>query len=331
MRVARLHAAGDIRLADEPAPAPSPGADVVQVSAVGICGSDLHWWTESGIGDARLGQPLVLGHEIAGVIADGPRAGTRVAVDPAIPCGGCRTCRQGYRNLCPQVRFAGHGRLDGGLCERISWPTELLHELPDGLTDIDGALLEPLGVALHVLDLGHARLGGGAAVIGCGPIGLFLIQLLRLAGVARVLAVDPLAHRRQAAVRFGADEAADPAARDDDGPAPADEFDVAFEVAGTDVAVRLAMAAVRPGGRVVLAGIPGNDTTSFEASVARRKGLTIAMSRRMNEAYPRAIRLAASGRIETGSLVTHRFPLSAVTEAMRVAARRDGLKVVVEP
>jgi L-iditol 2-dehydrogenase len=324
MRAARLYAPGDIRVAEEPVPAAEPTMSLVRVTAVGICGSDLHWWDDAGIGDARLEHPLVLGHENAGVIADGPRRGQRVAIDPAIPDETCPQCRRGYRNLCPQVRFAGHGVTDGGLRDFLAWPTSLLYPLPDALSDADGALLEPLGVALHALDLGHLRLGQSAAVIGCGPIGLMLIQLLLAGGAGRVLAADPLPHRLRAAARFGAQTA---------GPEPAGEgVDTAFEVAGTDDAVDAAMTVVRPGGRVVLAGIPtGGDRTSFRASVARRKGLTIAMSRRMNDAYPRAIALAASGRVDLASLVTRTAPLTEVADAFATAARRDGLKVVVRP
>jgi L-iditol 2-dehydrogenase len=323
MWAARLYAPGDIRLAEEPVPAAGPPMSLVRVTAVGICGSDLHWWDDAGIGDARLERPLVLGHENAGVIAGGPRRGQRVAIDPAIPDETCPQCRRGYRNLCPQVRFAGHGVTDGGLREFLAWPASLLHPLPDALSDADGALLEPLGVALHALDLGHLRLGQSAAVVGCGPIGLMLIQLLLAGGTARVVAADPLPHRRQAAARFGAQAA---------GPEPAgDGVDTAFEVAGTDDAVDAAMTVVRPGGRVVLAGIPDGDRTSFRASVARRKGLTIAMSRRMNDAYPRAIALAASGRVDLGSLVTRTAPLTEVADTFAAAARREGLKVVVRP
>ena len=331
MWAARLHAPGDIRLAEEPVPAAGPPMTLVRVTAVGICGSDLHWWDDAGIGDARLERPLVLGHENAGVIAGGPRRGQRVAIDPAIPDETCPQCRRGYRNLCPQVRFAGHGVTDGGLREFLAWPAALLHPLPDVLSDAEGALLEPLGVALHALDLGHLRLGQSAAVIGCGPIGLMLIQLLLAGGASRVVAADPLPHRRQAAVRFGAQAAGPEPA----GPEPAGdgaaEVDTAFEVAGTDDAVHAAMTAVRPGGRVVLAGIPDGDRTSFRASVARRKGLTIAMVRRMNDVYPRAIGLATAGRVDLDSLVSDRFPLVKAPEAFGTAARRDGLKVVIEP
>ncbi len=333
MRAARLHAVGDLRVADEPVPVPGDGESLVRVTAVGICGSDLHWWGEAGIGDAVLSHPLVLGHEAAGVIADGPRRGERVAIDPAIPCGTCRPCRDGYRNLCVRIRFSGHGGTDGAMREFLAWPADLLYPLPDSLSDADGAVLEPLGVAIHALDLGHLHLGGTAAVAGCGPIGLLLIQLLRVAGAQTVIALEPLAHRRAAAAALGAAtaypaEVADQAALSE---LTGDGVDVAFEMAGTDQAVQLAMAAARPGGRVVLGGIPRSDTTTFRASVARRKGLTIAMVRRMNEVYPRAISLAAAKRVDLPTLVSDRYPLEEAPAAFAAAAARTGLKVVVEP
>ncbi len=140
MRVARLFAAGDVRLVEEPVPKAVPeGHSLVRGTAVGLCGSDLHWFAQGGIRDAVLKDPLVLGHEFAGVIAAGPRAGTRVAVDPAIPCGACATCQEGNPNLCPTVRFAGHGSTDGGLREFLVWPDRQLHPLPDGISDADSA------------------------------------------------------------------------------------------------------------------------------------------------------------------------------------------------
>jgi len=326
VRAARLHAVGDLRVADEPAPEAGPGMSLVRVTAVGICGSDLHWFDEGAIGDAKLTHPLVLGHEGAGVIADGPRRGERVAIDPAIPDGTCRACRDGYRNLCYRIRFSGHGDTDGMLREVMAWPSDLLHPLPDGVSDADGAMLEPLGVAIHSADLGHLPFAGTASVIGCGPIGLLLIQVLKAAGASSVLAVEPLAHRREAAARLGADQVYDSAAVLDEA-----GVDVAFEAAGNDDAVGLAMASVRPGGRVALAGIPDDDVIRFGASLARRKGLTIAMVRRMNEVYPRAIGLAERGAVDLGSVVTSRFGLDDVQEAFADGARRTGLKVVVEP
>jgi L-iditol 2-dehydrogenase len=225
-------------------------------------------------------------------------------------------------------------------------------------------MLEPLGVALHALDLGHVRLGATAAVAGCGPIGLLLIQALRAAGASSVTAFDPLAHRRAAALRFGAVRALDPAdirtdvdlrdaiaaargepggagepggsgepggAGEPDGREGADGTDVAFEIAGTNDAVRLAMRCARPGGRVVLGGIPATDETAFPASLARRKGLTIAMVRRMNDTYPRAISLANSGVVTLTPLVTDIFGLAVAADALASAASRRGLKVLVAP
>ncbi len=335
MRAARLHAVGDLRVAAEPGPAPEPGTTLVRVTAVGICGSDLHWWDEGAIGDAKLTHPLVLGHEGAGVIAEGPRSGERVAIDPAIPCETCRACRDGYRNLCYRIRFSGHRDTDGMMREFMAWPSGLLYPLPDQVSDADGAMLEPLGVAVHSVDLGHLPFGGTASVTGCGPIGLLLIQLLKAAGASYVLAIEPLAHRREAAARFGADEVADPGSFGPDeglmGELTGSGVDVAFEAAGNDEGVDLATASVRPGGRVVLAGIPGDDTIRFGASAARRKGLTIAMVRRMNEVYPRAISLARRGVVDLGSVVTSRAGLGGVGAAFGDAARRTGLKVIIEP
>jgi len=327
VRAARLHAVGDLRVAEEPEPAAEgPDVSLVRVTAVGICGSDLHWWDEGAIGDARISHPLVLGHEGAGVIADGPRRGERVAIDPAIPCETCRACRDGYRNLCYRIRFSGHGGTDGMFREVMTWPSHLLHPLPDGVSDAGGALLEPLGVAIHSVDLGHLPFAGTASVIGCGPIGLLLIQLLTVAGARSVLAVEPMAHRREAAERAGADMVVDPAADVAEA-----GVDVAFEAAGNDEGVALAMASVRPGGRVVLAGIPGDDAIRFGASLARRKGLTIAMVRRMNEVYPRAISLAERKLVDLDSVVTSRSGLGEIREAFGDAARRTGLKAVIEP
>jgi len=318
MRAARLYAAGDVRVIDEPAPSEVPPEhSLVRVTAVGLCGSDLHWFAEGGIGDAVLARPLVLGHEFAGVIEEGPLAGTRVAVDPAIPCGRCGSCLAGHPNLCPTVRFAGHGVQDGGLRELLVWPTARLHPLPESVSDAGGAALEPLGVAIHAYDLGHVKIGSRVAVVGCGPIGLLLIQLALAGGATSVVAVEPLRHRMDAALALGA--VAD----------SGEECDVAFEVAGTDEAVDTAMRLVRPGARVVLAGIPDADRTAFPASLARRKGLSLIMVRRMKDVYPRAIALVQRGLVDVESLITDRYPLAETAQAFKTAVARQGLKVTV--
>ena len=298
----------------------------MRVEAVGICGSDLHWFEDGGIGDAQIGSPLVVGHEFAGVVEGGALDGRRVAVDPALHCGHCDRCLEGNQNLCVNIVFAGHGSCDGGLRRYLTWPTEALHPLPETMDGVAGAMLEPLGVAIHALDLGHVHLGSDVAVVGCGPIGLLMIEVARAAGARVVLAVDPLPHRREAAERAGAERVLAPEDVPDDV-----GVDVAFEVAGTDPAVDTSMQVARAGARVVLVGIPSDDRTSFGASLARRKGLTIVMARRMNSVYPRAIRLVDRGLVDVDWLTSHRFPLAQAGEAFAVAAARTGLKVVVEP
>ena len=327
MLAARLTGAGSLEVSEEPVPTPGPGESLVRVTAVGLCGSDLHWFGQGAIGDAVITRPLVLGHEMGGVVVGGPLDGRRVAVDPAVPDNTCPRCREGNHNLCPDVRFAGHGSTDGGLREFMAWPTEYLYPVPEHMDDATVALLEPLGVALHAFDLGHVRFASTVGVVGCGPIGLMLVQVARAAGASRVVAVEPLAHRRAEASRSGADLSLHP----DEVSGQAGDLDTVFEVAGNDDAVALAMGLVRPGGRVVLVGIPDDDATRFPASVARRKGLTILMSRRMKEAYPRAVDLVGRKVVDLGRLVSHTFPLAEVERAFTVAAKREGLKTVVVP
>ncbi len=333
MRVARLYAAHDLRLGDEPVPQPGPGEVLLRISAVGLCGSDVHWWSTGGIGDARLERPLILGHEFAGVVESGARRGQRVAVDPAIPCGDCEFCREDSPNLCANLRFAGHGQEDGALRQYLAWPERCLYPLPDALSDEDGAMLEPLGVAIYAADLGQLRPGMTVGVYGCGPIGLLLLQVARTAGAAGLIATDRLDHRLAVAESLGATTL----------PADGREgavilamtggrgVDVAFEVAGDNEAVETAVATARRGGRVVLVGIPEDDRTSFSASLARRKGLAIQMVRRMKHTYPRAIRLVESSQVEVRSLVTQRFSLEETALALACSRRREGIKVIVRP
>ena len=330
MKSLRLHGTGNLQIHEEPVPVAGAGEKLVRVKSVGVCGSDLHWFAEGSIGDAKLEHPLVLGHEFAGLTDDGQR----VAVDPAISCGHCDSCEHGHPNLCSNLIFAGHGKTDGALREWMAWSEKSLFPIPDSISDAEGAMLEPLGVAIHTVDLGKLQAGMTVGVFGSGPIGLLIIQMAKLSGAAKIIATDKLAHRVDAAKSFGADEAF---LVDEDSPLaeirPATNgrgVDVAFEAAGTQAAVDDAFAAARPGGKVILAGIPDNDKTSFSASTARRKGLTIKLVRRMKHTYPRAIELVSKGLVDVRSLVTHGFALEDAHEAFRVAERREGLKILIE-
>jgi L-iditol 2-dehydrogenase len=271
-------------------------------------------------------RPLVLGHEIAAVIVDGAEPGVRVVLEPAIPCGRCATCQSGHLELCPTTRFAGFADTDGGLRTWMTWPKPLVHPIPPTIDDDDAGLLEALGVAVHAVHLAGVDARTRVAVIGCGPIGLLVIKVLRAHGVEAIAALDPLGHRATAAEAAGAVIDRRAALTD------AGWVDVVIECAGPDPAVAKAVDLVRPGGRIVLVGIPSSEQTAVPASIARRKGVTLQWCRRMRPAdFRQAIDLAAAGRVELGSLITHRFGLDDVDDAFRVLSDRSGLKVIVRP
>lgn len=334
MRVLQLNQAGDLRIGQQPRPEPGSNEALVRVTAVGICGSDLHWLVEGNIGDSSLVKPLVLGHEFAGVVMAGEASQERVAVDPAVPCERCEFCRKGHPNLCLDIIFAGHSPYDGALREFIAWPKRHLYPLPDSLSDADGAMLEPLGVALHSVDLAHLKAGMSVGVFGCGPIGLLTLQVARVAGASQIIATDRIDHRLDAARSLGATVVIKSYGGAENGEVLSATnqrgVDVAFEAAGENQAVETALYACKPGGVAILAGIPEDDQTTFTASQARRKGLTIKLVRRMKHTYPRAIKLVQNGQVDVRSLVTHRFSLERYQEAFAVAEKREGIKVIVE-
>lgn len=335
MKTLRLHAARDLRLHEEPKPIPGEGEALLRTTAVAICGSDLQYFTQGRVGDENITAPIVLGHEFAGVVADGEMQGSRVAVEPQVSCGVCEFCLEGNPNLCPHHIFAGHAPQDGALREFLTWPIQNFIPIPDALTDEDAAMLEPLGIAIHTTTLGKIRPGMSVGVFGCGPIGLLVVQLARISGAKSIIATDRLQHRLLAAQELGCTQAIlshAGAENDEILASTADRgLDVTFEVAGDNDAVETAIETCKPGGRVVLCGIPPTNRIAFKASTARRNGLTVKMVRRMKHTYPRAIDLVQSGQVDVRSLVTHRFPLTAFDEAFRIANAREGLKVVINP
>jgi L-iditol 2-dehydrogenase len=341
MRVARVMGPRDIRLEDAPVPVPGPGDALIRIKAVGICGSDLHYYTHGRIGGVQFAAGHVLGHEVSGVVealgpgTSGPAPGTPVAVDPAIHCGWCRSCTEGNPNFCRDLRFFGSPPTPGALREYLVHPAHFLHPLPAGLPFAVGATIEPLGVALHAVDLGHLTLGASVAVLGCGPVGLMVAGVAQLAGARLVCATEPLPHRRKIASQLGVGAAFDPAA-DDVVRAIHDRtggegVDVAFEVAGSPSATAHAVHVVRPGGTLVLVGYWSADEVTLPGITAMRKGLTIRFVRRMKHTFPRAVELVRRGEVNLAALVTHEFPLGQVAEAFARAEQRapDIVKAVV--
>jgi L-iditol 2-dehydrogenase len=341
MRVARVMEPHVMRLHDAAVPVPKSGEALVRITAVGICGSDLQYYAQGRIGDLQFTSGHILGHEVAGVVealgpdADGPPPGTPVAVDPAIPCGWCRFCVAGDPNFCERLQFFGSPPRDGALQQYITHPSRLLLPVPAEWSPAATAVLEPLGVAIHAIDLGHLSVGDAIAVFGCGPIGLMIARVAQLAGARLVCAMEPLPHRRAAATRFGASVALDPATGDvvREMKSQTDGYgvDVAFEAAGSESATVQAIQALRPGGTLVLLGYWNQDQVAIPGITAMRKGLTVRFVRRMKNTFDRAVDLARSGLVDVASLVTHEFSLEQAPEAFVRAERRgpDILKAVI--
>lgn len=316
-----LHGPYDARVA--PYNLREGGADetLLDVAAVGLCGSDLHYYKDGGIGSAVVAAPFVPGHEFGGYLCEdiaelGLERGRLVAVDPNKGCGVCEYCRQGFPNLCPNVKFIGAPPLDGAMTERIWVPRSQIVPLPEGFTPLEAVMLEPLGVAIHAVDLAKPRLLEKVALLGCGPIGLLILQVLKVAGAGQVLAVDPQPHRRDMAAKLGADWTG----------ADVDALRAETERAGCPLVVeatnapegfRDAVRAARIGGRVVMVGIPDGDSYTLPAAETRRRGLKIKFARRMGEVYPRAVELVADRRIDVASMVTHEVGLDEAPDAFR--------------
>lgn len=333
MKSIRFYNTGDLRLEDRPEPSPRENETLLKVASVGICGSDVHYYQEGGTGSLTMTHPFVLGHEFSAWRTEGPQAGQLVAVDPALPCGRCEFCLEGNPNFCTRLAFAGAEETDGGLQEMIAWNKRAVFPLPESFSAQEGALLEPLGIAIHALRLGSVFPGMDVGVFGAGSVGLLTVQMARLAGASRIFVTDRLSHRLDIARECGATDillADGQEAQKINAATHGRGVDVAFEAAGDDgSAVETAIHASKRGGKVVLIGIPSEDTTTFTASAARRRGLTIMLSRRMKNTYPTAIRLVDNGQIDLKSLITAEYPFEEYDQAFQTAAARKGVKVVI--
>jgi L-iditol 2-dehydrogenase len=347
MTAVRLHGPSDMRVEQIPHPGPpGPGEVLLNVKTVGVCGSDLHSYKDARIGDIVVQEPLILGHEFAAVVEEvGSEArdglnqplapGMRVAVDPSQPCWRCEMCEQGHPNLCHRLHFCGTYPDQGSLCQWMHMPARTCFPLPDSIDNTGGAMLEPLGIAIHSVDLARIRVANSVAILGAGCIGLMILQLVRLSGADPIFISDKFPWRLELAQEYGAipincDEV-DPAqevlkATDGHG------VDVAIEAAWTDHSVQQAADMLRLGGRMVIVGISENDQLTFQHSTVRRKGLTIRLVRRMKNTYRRALHLAESGLVDLHRMISHRFPLAKTPEAFAFnAAYEDGVvKIVID-
>lgn len=341
MKAAVLHPEGGLEIEERSVPEPGPEEVLVSPRLVGICGSDLHYYKEGRIGDWRVTEPHVLGHEFAGVVEEiGPDTeavpvGAHVAVEPILPCWNCDSCHRGVYNLCPYISFTGSPHTDGALQEAVVVPARGLHPLPDDMSFELGALVEPTSIAVHAVRRSGLRPAETVTIIGAGPIGLLILAACRVygAGAVHITDIDP--GRLRIAEALGAATAFDVRGMETEEIRSATEragADIAFEAVGSAGTLETAMELVRPSGRVIAVGVNITERIPFNMMLAQSREATVIPVYLGRDAFPEAIELLATGRIDGERLVSHRFPLERAAEAMDTVLNTGAgaVKVMIE-
>jgi len=326
--VAELIAPRQFRLAEQKIEDPGPGEIQVKVGAVGICGSDVHSYSEGAIGDSPCVYPMVLGHEPAGTVlktgsgVTGWSPGDRAALEPALYCYHCEYCRRGQYNVCANIRFLSNPGHPGFFREFVNLPAGNLLPIPPGISLELATVAEPLAVAMHSMKFASVQPGETVAVYGAGPIGLLTLACLKVAGAGRVWAIEPVAHRRELAKHMGADVALDPSEIDTSRQILSDTggrgVDCAIDCAAKEHTTNWAIQVARNAGRVVLTGIHSAVHVPFEVSPMRRKELAIFNVRRSNDEPHDALALLIERAAWFAPLITHRRPLSEIADAFSI-------------
>ncbi|MFH1613520.1 MAG: alcohol dehydrogenase catalytic domain-containing protein [Planctomycetota bacterium] len=314
---------------------------LLRMEVIGVCGSDVHYYETGRIGSQVVQYPYKVGHECSATVVEVGRSvrrvktGDEVAVDPAVPCHECSQCRMGRENTCKKLRFLGTpGQADGCLCEYIVMPEESVYPISGRLTLEEAALVEPFTIGYYTVEQSGAGAGQCAAILGSGPIGLSVLLAGRAAGVGPIYVTDKIDSRCRAAEKAGACRASNPDKVDvvaeilEQQP---EGVDVVYECAGEQETLDQAVELLRPGGKLVIVGIPRVDRISFDISTVRRKELSLINIRRQNRCVEQAIELAASGGVDLGFMLTHRFSFERSKEAFDlVACYGDGvIKAVI--
>lgn len=341
MRAAELIAPLTFRLGEMPVDNPGPGDVQVRIEAVGICGSDIHAYSEGGIGTTPNVYPMVLGHEPAGTIVKigagvtGLAAGDRGALEPALYCYHCEFCLSGHHNVCANIRFLSNPHLPGFFRELVNVPAANFSPIPARMSFEEATLAEPLAVGMHSVRLASIRAGETVAVFGAGPIGLLTIAALRATGAGRIWVVEPVAHRRELARGVGADVVLEPteAVKGIISATGQRGVDCAIDCAAGEDTTNQAVHVTRNAGRVALTGIHAKHFVSLDGSAMRRRELTIFNVRRSNHETHEALELLAMHPARFAPLLTHTREMERIDEAFTIASQYlDGVgKMIVRP
>ncbi len=342
MQIAELYQHRQFRMAEGPSQEPGPGEIQVKVHSIGICGSDIHYFADGGIGETRAPFPTVLGHEPTGHVVKtgtgvtGWQPGDSAILEPAVYCYHCEFCRAGQHNVCANIKFLSSAPEPGFFREFVNLPAHNLLPLPQGLDLDTGTLFEPLAIVLHSLQLGAPKLGETVAVFGAGPIGLLTISALKSSGAGRIWAIEPVAERREMARQMGADVVLNPREGDviqqilnDTGRRG---VDLAVDCAAKYDTINDAIAVARSAGRVVLTGIHSDVRIAVRMHELRRKELVLYNVRRSNHETELALDMLREQPHRFAPLVTHRQPIDTIQSAFEMLERGEGgaAKVVLQ-
>lgn len=334
MRASVLVAPGSVEVQERPVPAPAPDEVLVQVAAVGVCGSDVHFYRDGHLGDWVASEPLVLGHEsggtIVGVGADVPRTriGERVSIEPQHPSAGSAESLRGDYNLDPHMRFYAIPGTDGAFQEYVTIQSHFAHAIPDAVSDHASALMEPLSVAIATARKAGFTAGSRVFITGAGPVGIAIAQVARAYGATEVVVSDIASQRREAALSFGATLAVDPLSADLEDAAGG--FDAFVDASGAAAAVRSGIALVRPAGRVVLVGM-GLPEIPLPITTIQNRELVVTGVFRYANTWPTAIALASRGMVDLDRMVTATFGLAETAAALDSTSDPRTVKTIVEP
>ncbi len=337
MKAAFLTEIGQVEVREAPEPKlEKPHQVKVRVAAVGVCGSDMHYYRTGRIGDEVVQFPWTVGHELsasvveAGGEAGGLKVGDRVAIDPLICCGKCDQCLAGREHTCRNQKFLGcPGQASGALAEYLVLPGRCCHRIPQTMTAEQAALIEPFSIGLYAQRLAGDVAGKKIAVLGCGPIGLSVLLALKAAGPCSLYMTDIRNWRAEKAAQLGADWVSNPQREDIVARILGAEplgVDLAYECAGEQETIDQCVRLLKPGGTLMVVGIPEMERLSFEMNAMRRSELQIQNVRRQNRCVEPAIEMVAAGKVRLEPMVTHHFRLSEAQAAFDMVANyRDNV------